>query len=106
MGVLLFLLKVLLRTVPVAFGVGVLGGTIVMGYACYQAFSGAEGLSFAQMIASTASGILISSAVLPLAAYLLFLLCSLVIELCGRSCGCPARPINRPIRDDEQVSGL
>jgi hypothetical protein len=94
-GVLMFLLKALLRTVPVAFGVGVLGGTIVMGYACCQAFSGAEGLSSAQMTASAAGGILISSAVLPFAAYLLFLLSWLAIELCRALLRWPGRP-DRP----------
>ncbi len=46
-GAMMFLLKALLRTVPVAFGVGVLWGTVLMGYACCQALwrRGAVGCS-------------------------------------------------------------
>ncbi len=101
LGVLLFLLKALLRTVPVAFGVGVLCGTIVMGVACCQTFVGAEGLLAAQTTASAARSILISSAVLPFVAYLLFLLGSLAIELCRAVLHLPGKP-HRP-RDQEMV---
>jgi hypothetical protein len=82
MGALMFLLKALLRTVPVVFGVGVLWGTLLMGYACCQPFFSADGLPAAQVTANAASGVLLGSALLPPAAYLLFLLGSLVIELC------------------------
>ena len=52
-GVLTFLLKAVLRLVPVAFGTGVALGAIVMGYACYLAFSEEKGLS---ILASAATG--------------------------------------------------
>jgi len=91
-SVLMFLLKALLRTVPVVFGVGVLGGTIVMGAACFQAFSGAEGRSSAQMTASAARDVLIFSAALPFVAYLLFLLFSLAIDVCRSLLHLPGKP--------------
>ena len=96
-GAMMFLLKALLRTVPVAFGVGVLWGTVLMGYACCQALWGAEGPLAAPVTASLAGAILIFSAVLPFAAYLLFLLCSLIVELCRATVGFapPARPTGR-----------
>ena len=103
---LMFLLKALLRTVPVVFGVGVLWGTLLMGYACCQPFIGAEGPLAAQMTASAASGILLVSAVLPFAAYLLFLLSWLVIDLCRALLRLPGR-IERSVGDDEeQASAL
>jgi hypothetical protein len=105
-GVIMFLLKALLRTVPVAFGVGVLCGLIVMGDACRQTFSGAEGLLAAQMTANAASAILISSAALPFVAYLLFLLGTLVIALCRALLRLPGGPDRRAELDDEQVRGL
>ncbi len=106
LGAMMFLLKSLLRTVPVAFGVGVLCGTILLGYACCQAFLGGEELLAAQMTASAASGILIFSAALPFAASLLFLLCSLAIELCRALLRLPGRPDQRGETDEQQVSGL
>jgi hypothetical protein len=99
-GAMMFLLKALLRTVPVAFGVGVLWGTILMGYACCQALWGAEGPLAAPVTASLAGGVLIFSAVLPFAAYLLFLLCSLIVELCRALLGLPRRS-DRP--DEKEI---
>jgi hypothetical protein len=98
-GVLMFLLKALLRTVPVVFGVGVLGGTIVMGDACRQALFGAEGLSWTQTTASAARGILVFSAALPFIAYLLFLLFSLAIDVCRALLHLPGRPDRRGEQD-------
>ena len=80
--VLVFLQKVLMRSAPVALGAGVMAGTLMMGYACYEAFSGSEHLMSAQLTAAAARGTLIFSAALPLAAYLLSLLCSLALDLC------------------------
>ena len=70
--VLVFLQKVLMRSAPVALGAGVMAGTLMMGYACYEAFSGPEHLMSAQLTAAAARSTLIFSAALPLAAYLLF----------------------------------
>ena len=81
-GVLTFLLKALLALAPVAFGAGVIYGTILMGYACYLAMaSGNEAMVLGGMAATGARSILIASAALPLAAYLLFLLYSLVSDI-------------------------
>ena len=81
-GVLMFLVKALMRTVPVALGAGVIAGTLMMGYACYEAFSNADYLLPAQFTAGMARSILLFSATLPLIAYLLFLLYSLLLNLC------------------------
>ena len=96
---MMFLLKALLRTVPVAFGVGVLWGTILMGYACCQAFFGAEGLLAAQVTASLAGGIL------HLLGRLAFCRLSAVPALLARRRAlpravavCPAGPIDRAKR--------
>ena len=79
---LVFLQKVLMRSAPVALGAGVMAGTLMMGYACYEAFSGSEHLLSAQITAAAARSTLIISAALPPAAYLLFLLYSLALDLC------------------------
>ena len=52
-GVLRFLLKVLLRSTPVALGVGVIAGVLTLGYGCYQLLSGAEGLLAGQSSAAS-----------------------------------------------------
>ena len=80
-GVLLFLAKCLLQAAPVAFGAGVLAGTLMLGWACCELFFAGNALSTATTTA-TARIILVGSAALPLAAYLLFLLCSLLLDLC------------------------
>jgi hypothetical protein len=81
-GVMMFLLKALLRLAPVAFGAGVIGGTLMLGVACYEASAGTERLSAASpAMAASARLILTVAAALPLAAYLVFLLCSLVLDL-------------------------
>jgi hypothetical protein len=92
-GVLTFLLKAVLRLVPVAFGTGVALGAIVMGYACYLAFSEEKGLSILASAAtgSIAQSIVIYSAGLPLAAYLVFLLYNLWLDLCRAVLAVPAK---------------
>jgi hypothetical protein len=81
-NVLAFLLKLVVRAAPVALGAGVTVGTLIMGYACYQALSPSDHPALAQLTASVASSMLIDSAALPLAAYVLFLLGWLVLDLC------------------------
>jgi hypothetical protein len=100
-GAMMFLLKALLRTVPVLFGVGVLWGTILLGYACCQMFFGPEGLVLAQLNADVAGGILLFSALLPPVAYLLFLLGVLVIGLCRAVLRLPGE-VDPPAAKDEE----
>ncbi len=88
-GVATYSLKVFLRLVPVAFGAGVICGVVMLGYACYQVIAGEPAASGAiaalmpsESIADGAGYTLLWSAALPLAAYLLFLLYCLLIEVC------------------------
>ena len=89
LGVFMFLVKALLRLTPVAFGAGVACGTLLLGLACFQAFGGGPVtdnlgrvmLSESGAMAAAARHALISAAVLPLAAYLLFLLGNLLVNL-------------------------
>ena len=109
-GVLSFLVKLSLRLVPVAFGVGVVWGTITLLYAAFLVLAPPEdpgkAMGFlgpdapppmfmsddssrgellkllpAQVTASTARWILIGSAALPFVAYVLFLVLYLSIDL-------------------------
>jgi hypothetical protein len=85
-GVVMFLLKALLRLAPVAFGVGALCGTILMGLACCLALvgdpqAGDMMIVHAKLTADLARLTLISSAAFPLAAYLVFLLGNLLLSL-------------------------
>lgn len=81
LGVLMFFAKILVRAAPVVFGTGVLAGTLILGDACYL-LSAADSHSSAQFTADIARAILLTSAVLPLAIYLLFILFNLVLSLC------------------------
>ncbi len=106
-GAITFLLKALVRLTPVALGTGVICGTLMMGYACYEAFSDDGGLFLllaAQTTASAASAILISSAALPLAAYLLFLLGSLSLDLCRAILILPGK-LAKVLDTDEEKKG-
>ena len=78
-GAILFLLKALLRLTPVAFGVGVICGTLLMGVACCEALADKPVVSL--LTGWSASHVLLISAALPLAAYLLFLLGNLLLNL-------------------------
>jgi hypothetical protein len=84
-GVLTFALKAILRLIPVAFGAGVLCGTVAMGFACYAAFAGEikEGVPLvaAQAPAVAPVSVLLHSAALPLAAYLFSLFVNLVLNI-------------------------
>jgi hypothetical protein len=80
-GVLMFLLKALLRLAPVAFGAGVVCGTVAIAVACFLASVGESAFPDSLATACIARCVLISSAALPLAAYLLFLFCNLVMSL-------------------------
>ncbi|MCE5266334.1 MAG: DUF4339 domain-containing protein [Planctomycetaceae bacterium] len=80
--VVTFLLKAFARLVPVAFGVGVICGVLLLGYACGAAFSGQHGPLIAANAANIARDCLRWAAFLPLIGYGLFLLVSLVLDLC------------------------
>ena len=103
--VLVFLQKALMRSAPVALGAGVMAGTLMMAYACYEAFFGSEHLMSAQLTAAAARGTLIFSAALPLAAYLLFLLCSLALDLCRAILTLPGERDKIAAKDQEHKGG-
>ena len=103
--VLVFLQKVFMRSVPVALGTGVMAGTLMMGYACYEAFSGPTSLLSAQSTAAAARSTLIFSAVLPLAAYLLFLLSSLLLDIWRAILTLPGKLDELAEMDYEKKSG-
>ncbi|MCD4726360.1 MAG: hypothetical protein K8R46_01770, partial [Pirellulales bacterium] len=90
-GIVTFLFKALMRLVPVAFGAGVICGTLLLGFACYLPFSGEGGLSVVQPTWNMAAYSLILSALLPLAAYLLFLLYYLLHDLCRAILALPSK---------------
>ena len=102
-GVLMFLLKALLRLTPVAFGAGVVCGTLLMGFACCQTFSDETLLMQSLATASAARKFLIVSAALPLAAYLLFLLGNLVLNLWHSLLSLPAKLDELADNEDEQI---
>jgi hypothetical protein len=93
LGVLTFSAKAFLRLTPVAFGVGVICGTLAMAYACCGAIIGSapQGFLFAYTMAVAAICSLTSFAALPLAAYLLFLLYWLLLDLCRAILSLPAQ---------------
>lgn len=102
--VLVFLLKSLLRSVPVAFGAGIIAGTLTLGYAGYEAMVG-DDLWAARLTSDAARTTLIFSAALPLAAYLLFLLHYLLIDLCRVVLGLPDKLDGLARAKDEQNRG-
>jgi hypothetical protein len=103
-GVLMFLVKMIVALTPVAFGVGVVCSTLLMGVACWQAMSGGEGLLIARMTAAAARAGLIYSAVLPLAAYLLFLLYSLVADFCRAVLSLPEKFDKMTAKEEDSES--
>jgi hypothetical protein len=83
-GILSFLVKLGLRLVPVAYGVGVVWGAMVLFYACYLALmvSGPAGNSrAAEETAASGARIVQYSAASPLVSYVLFLFYYLSIDL-------------------------
>jgi hypothetical protein len=106
-GVVMFLLKAVLRLTPVAFGAGVLYGVFSMGFACYLAFAGQmepNGLAGGALTAADAAlRVLIHSAVLPLAAYLVFLVMNLVLSLWRSLLSLPSKLDALAQRDDDEM---
>jgi hypothetical protein len=80
-GVLTFLLKALLRSAPVAFGAGVICGALLLAFACGQTLKDVKGLEMATNTAAVAHHYLRWFGAVPLAAYLGFLLGSLILDL-------------------------
>ena len=102
--VLTYLVKALMRTVPVAFGTGVICGVLLLGYACYLPFSGAG-----QMAVHTTWGMaaysLTLSALLPPTAYLIFLLYYFLHDL-GRAILVLPSKLDTPAgKDADEVDG-
>jgi hypothetical protein len=81
LGVLTFLLKALLRSVSVVFGSGVICGALLLAFACGQVFKGEKGLELATDTAAVAQRSLWWFGALPLAAYVVFLLGCLLLDL-------------------------
>lgn len=80
-GVLAYLVQVALRSVPAAFGVGVLCGAILLAYACGEVFSGEQGLALATNTARVAGRCFWWFGGLPLMAYLALLVSCLLIGI-------------------------
>lgn len=102
--VLVFLLKALLHSVPVALGAGVIAGTLTMGCASYEALFNDESLPAAQLTADAARATLIFSAALPLVAYLLSLFHYLLFDLCRAVLGLPDK-LDRLARKGDGPTG-
>jgi len=79
-GVISFLLKAMLQLVPVAFGAGVVYGTLRLLFGCYQVFSKA-GPAAAMETGTEATKSIMIYAALPFAAYLVFILYYLMIDV-------------------------
>jgi hypothetical protein len=77
-GVVTFLLKALMRLAPAAFGIGVACGTLSLGCLCCVTFTRP---TIAWMNVNFVEDALILSASLPLAAYLLFLIVNLILNI-------------------------
>ena len=75
----------------------------MMGFACYEALS--DNLLAAQITAAAARATLISSAMLPLAAYVLFLLCSLLLDVCRAILMLPEKAGKATQGNEEQNRG-
>jgi hypothetical protein len=95
-GVLMFLLKAILRLAPVAFGTGILYGMLLMGVACFETFNNPHEanqatLSQGDLTVVAAYHAMIASAALPLAAYLLFLLGDLLTNIWRSILSLPAK---------------
>lgn len=82
-GIFLFLVKLTVRLAPMVFGVGVVLGTGLLGFACYLAFRGADPLGTA-MLSAIGMAACIYASLFPLATYLGLLLVSLLTAI-GRA---------------------
>ncbi len=78
-GILMFLLKLPLRTVAFSYGLGMVGGVCAAFYFIVKSF-GDEGLAL-QGAATMATGYLFGVALMPFLVYLSFLLCYLIVDV-------------------------
>ena len=93
-GIISFLLRVLLRAVPVLFGLGVIIGGLGLAWVCGLGLgaSRAEGPSdYILLMAAGVRRLLYASAALPLVAYLAFLLGNLILGLWHAVLSLPAK---------------
>jgi hypothetical protein len=107
-GVSAFLLKALLRLVPVWFGASVICVTIGMGYACWQALLAKDvlgGLPLEMIGGTPLYASLIWFAALPVLAYLLFVFYCLVIEVLRAFLILPGKIDRLAVKDEEKESG-
>lgn len=86
LGIVSFFLKILLRTVPVAFGVGVVWGTTRLAFATFEQLVGSEETTpfvilGAWQAAVAPFSVLFGAAILPLTAYGVFLTAHLSIDI-------------------------
>ncbi len=82
LGIVSFFLKVAMQTVPVAFGVGVVWGTARLAFVAFQAVTAPEeALVPVAIDAWEAAVVLFGAALLPLAAYVVFLMAHLSIDV-------------------------
>jgi hypothetical protein len=110
-GVSAFLLKALLRLVPVWFGASVVCVTVGMGYACWQAMSATAGMGGIPFVAFEIIGgtplytILVAFAALPVTAYLLFVFYCLGIDVLRAFLVLPGKIDRLAAKDDEKKIG-
>jgi len=100
-GVLTFLLKAVLRLVPVAFGAGVIYGTLLVAYACIEVFTEDSGPLVAQQTAGGGKKWLAYFAALPFATYLFFLVYYLSIDVTRAILSLPGK-LDRLRKDKEE----
>jgi len=98
-GVLSFILKAVLRLVPVAFGAAVIYGTLMLIYACYQIFN--DRLAEAMVTAGDANWKIIYAAALPFVTYIFFLIYYLSIDVCRAVLSLPGK-LDKLAEKDEQ----
>ncbi len=82
LGVFSFLLKIGLRLTPVAFGAGVVLGTLTLGFCAVQVAAWPERLDVVLGLTLPAAILVLgASCISPIAGYLLFLACHLLVDL-------------------------
>jgi hypothetical protein len=81
LGILSFLLKALLRLVPIAFGAGVVIGALAMSFEYVGFLTGDSTPSTALAEAYRSADLILTSAMLPMAGYVAFLLLHLVVNV-------------------------
>lgn len=102
LAVFRYLFKALMRFVPVAFGVGVVCGALLLGVSCFLLVSGDFDVNTIDNVSSLACLTLIFSALLPPIAYVFFLLCYLLHGLCRAILSIPSmEELDRRSADDE-----